>query len=626
MTSPFLPAGRYLVAFNQVRTVAGGQTHSLLQRTWLFAEEAGVPSTVVTFDAYPDYGPVETDLRERGKLHPTTALLNIYDWFRDHGEYLEDGADRSRLVDLHHLRSIEEHREDGSVWRTRFDDPVNLQPVFYDYRRADGTVFLRTPPLSLDEFKQQPDLVQYVDRDGHVTQSWSTLGGWFTRWLEVLTRDDDAVFLFYDSMMLPPHMSPLLPPEIHQVATMHMAHVYHPRRWNSPQHEPARRSLEQLEHFDAFVVLTERQRQDVEGFYGSRSNLFVLPNPGETAETPDPLPERDPRRLVVIARLERVKRVDDAIRAFASVVREMPAARLDIYGEGRLRLAHQRLVDELGLRGSVTLHGHRPDARDRLWECSGLLLTSRSEGYPLAPLEAFARACPVVSYDIKYGPREQIEDGVSGFLAPAGDTEALAAQCLKLVGSPDVVAGMGRAGRERVAHDREAYVGRWAAILQAAVVARGRRTRLEKVRLDVDVLGWAGGGRHARLGRRRMRSGTGGQHHVEFRGQLHVDAARTAADPADAVVALDAVNDSDATVVPLPLDVTRDGLDFALSTRFDLRHVAEKVPAGRVNLRLRLRFTWHNSSWETNLSRPRRLAPDIEAAYLDDGQIRLRAR
>ncbi len=53
-------------------------------------------------------------------------------------------------------------------------------------------------------------------------------------------------------------------------------------------------------------------------------------------------------------------------------------------------------------------------------------MTSSFEGYPLATLESMSRGCPVVSYDIRYGPREQISDGVDGFLVPPGDIELLA--------------------------------------------------------------------------------------------------------------------------------------------------------------------------------------------------------
>ena len=67
---------------------------------------------------------------------------------------------------------------------------------------------------------------------------------------------------------------------------------------------------------------------------------------------------------------------------------------------------------------SVTLHGHDPRARDALWNSSAFLMTSLFEGYPLSTLESLSHGCPVISYDIKYGPREQISEGVDGFLVP----------------------------------------------------------------------------------------------------------------------------------------------------------------------------------------------------------------
>ena len=619
MTYPSLPSGRYLTAFNQVRTVAGGQTHALLHRTWLFAEECGVPSTILTFDPFPDYAGVEAQLRERGQLHPDVELRNIYDDLRDRSQGHQD-LDGRELASLGHLTAVPEHRPDGTLWRTRYDDPNNLQPVSYDYHRQDGTPYLRTAPLSMDDFRSREDLVQVVSPTGRVQRSFPSVGAWWADWFAGLVESDPEVFLLYDSMMIPPHLAPLVPSRVHQVATMHMSHVYHPRRWNSPQHPPARRSLEQLSHFAAFVILTERQRADVELAYGRRSNLVVLPNPGRPVEPPSPLPRRDPQVLVVIARLERVKRVDDAIRAFAEVVRRVPEARLDVYGDGRQRAQCQALVDELGLGASVRLLGHCPDARDRLWEASGVLVTSRSEGFPLVTLEALARGCPVVSYDIKYGPREQVEHGVTGLLAPPGDVAALADHCVRLLTSPDLVRSMGVAGREHVRHDHDLYTSRWAQILHACVDAAPRRTRLERVALAVHGLGWADP-------RWRRLTGT---REVAFRGTLEVEAGPTLASLADAHLDLEAVDDASGAVVSLPLDVGGPlGGAFTLASTFDLsdvvRRAADQGASGRVALRLRLRFTWEQSYWETDLSRAPGDAPVPELAFLDDGAIRLRA-
>ncbi|NUS51527.1 MAG: glycosyltransferase, partial [Nocardioidaceae bacterium] len=449
MTGP-LPAARHLVALNRVRADAGGQTTAALQRTRLFAEEAGTGTTVLTFDAFPAYAEAEASLRERGVLHPDVRLRNVYDDLRERAWPEPTGA-TEELADLGDLRRVDEHRADGSLWRVRWDNPVNLEPLFHDYVRDDGSVSVRAAaPLSLDEFPRRPGLVQVVDPAGRVRESHETQGAFFASWVHHLVADDETVVLFHDSMMVPPHLTPELDERVRQVAVLHVAHVYAPRHWNSPAHPPAARTLAHLDRLDALVTLTERQRADIALGHGDRTNLFVRPNPAEPTEVPDPRPARDPKRFSVIARMERVKRVDDAVRAFAQVVEQEPDAVLDVYGDGSLRPRLEDLVRELGVDGSVVLHGHRPDAPQRLWESSGLLLTSRSEGFPLAPLEAAVRECPVVAYDIKYGPREQVEDGGTGYLVPAGDVAALARRVVDLARSPADVARMGARARERV--------------------------------------------------------------------------------------------------------------------------------------------------------------------------------
>lgn len=621
MSSPSLPPGRHLVAFNQLRTVAGGQTQALLQRTRFFAELAGVPSTIVTFDAFPDYSTIEAELRERGRLHGDVALHNIYDHCRDH-TWDEASSDHGKLPGLEDLRAVEEFRSDGSLWRTRFEDPVVLTPIWYDYYREDGSVFLRTAPLSMDEFPQSPDLVQVVDRAGRVRASFASQEEFFASWVNQITADDEDVYLFIDSMMLPPHLAASLDPRIHQIAVLHMAHVYHPRHWNSPQHPPAQRSLEHLERFDALVVLTERQRRDLELRYGARSNIFVLPNPAEPATPPHPLPARDPKRISMIARLERVKRVDHAIRAFARVLEAEPEARLDVYGEGRLRTAHENLIEELGIGASVVLHGHRTDATERLWETSGLLVTSRSEGYPLSPLEAMMRGCPVISYDIKYGPREQIKDHDNGYLVPAGDIDGLADRITDLIRSPEDVARMGAHGREQTLADRATYVDHWAEILTRSRQAAPARVFLEDVILEVNELS-----RPYSVWSRVLGLIRSSRSDFRFGGRLSVTTTGADGWVDDARLALDAIDGTTGQIVSIPLTIVRRGhCEFDLSARVRLRKLLGQIqgPAPRVSLRLSL--TVRNAYWESVVRRPRHLEPRREVAYLDDGQVRFRAR
>jgi len=106
--------------------------------------------------------------------------------------------------------------------------------------------------------------------------------------------------------------------------------------------------------------------------------------------------------------------------------------------------------------GAVSFAGGVP-SMDGHWERVGLLaVTSRAEGLPLAALEAMARGIPVAAFAVG-GLPGAIDDGVDGFLAPAGDVTALAARVSAWAAMPrDGRAAMARAARAKA----EARFGR----------------------------------------------------------------------------------------------------------------------------------------------------------------------
>ena len=90
------------------------------------------------------------------------------------------------------------------------------------------------------------------------------------------------------------------------------------------------------------------------------------------------------------------------------------------------------------------------------------LLTSRNEGQPLALMESLGRGCPPVSYDIRYGPSDVIEDSVNGFLVPAQDIAAAAERVVKLCTDPELARAMGQAAWESSEQFSDpAVVGQW---------------------------------------------------------------------------------------------------------------------------------------------------------------------
>ncbi|MEW6217386.1 MAG: glycosyltransferase, partial [Candidatus Bipolaricaulota bacterium] len=74
---------------------------------------------------------------------------------------------------------------------------------------------------------------------------------------------------------------------------------------------------------------------------------------------------------------------------------------------------------------------------------------SISEGFCNAVLEAQAMMLPVVCSDAD-GLPENVQDGVTGFIVPRRNPEALAASLLKFARDPELRARMGTAGRHRV--------------------------------------------------------------------------------------------------------------------------------------------------------------------------------
>jgi colanic acid/amylovoran biosynthesis glycosyltransferase len=71
------------------------------------------------------------------------------------------------------------------------------------------------------------------------------------------------------------------------------------------------------------------------------------------------------------------------------------------------------------------------------------------EGIPNTLKEAMAMGLPVIS-TVHAGIPELVNDGVSGFLVPERDVEALADRLMRLVDQPETWAAMGRAGRRQI--------------------------------------------------------------------------------------------------------------------------------------------------------------------------------
>jgi N-acetyl-alpha-D-glucosaminyl L-malate synthase BshA len=154
----------------------------------------------------------------------------------------------------------------------------------------------------------------------------------------------------------------------------------------------------------------------------------------------------DERLLVHLSNFRPVKRVTDVIEIFDLVQKKIPA-RLMMIGDGPDRRAAERLACQRGIHGRIHFLGKQDMVQDKLAMADVMLLPSEMESFGLAALEAMAcEAVPVASR--VGGLPEVITDGVDGFLAPAGDVDAMAARALEVLNDDAKLSSMRKQARE----------------------------------------------------------------------------------------------------------------------------------------------------------------------------------
>ena len=168
-----------------------------------------------------------------------------------------------------------------------------------------------------------------------------------------------------------------------------------------------------------------------------------------------------PITLGAVLRVVPIKDVKTMLLAFDIVKRAVPEVRLKIMGNCAEDPIYYRecleLLAELGT-ADVEFLG-QVDIKQHLPEVDLLLLSSISEGQPLAILEGMAAEIPFVTTNVGdcrgllEGERDDDSFGPAGLVVPVMNSEALAQAILRCIQTPGLIESMGQAGRKRV----EAY-------------------------------------------------------------------------------------------------------------------------------------------------------------------------
>lgn len=196
---------------------------------------------------------------------------------------------------------------------------------------------------------------------------------------------------------------------------------------------------------DAHVAVGQASARRMEDFYAlGRDSVISIAN-GVPDQPTDPSPPQSQQQMTIgsVGRLDAMKGHDILIRAIAQV----DGVRVIILGEGEYRSTLETLVKQLGIGDRVELPGWIDNPRAYLSRFDVIAMPSRSEGFPLAMVEAMLAARPVIATRVGSMP-EAVIDQETGILVEKNDVAGLVKALCDLRDNPVKRLCLGQQARE----------------------------------------------------------------------------------------------------------------------------------------------------------------------------------
>lgn len=243
---------------------------------------------------------------------------------------------------------------------------------------------------------------------------------------------------------------PILPQfDIPLVLKLHGSYSY----FSKELQEPVNKRMQAIDEMmwnraDAVIAVTNYTALQNNRLFQTAKCIKILYNAIPISDKDEHI-KRSDNLVFFSGTLIKKKGILELIAAWNSVIKEIPNARLLIFGKGPTEPLKALLTNEA--MGSVTFMGHQPHAKlmKCLKEVTVAVFPSFSETFGLAAIEAMSTGCPTIFTQRSCGP-EIIKDGVTGLLVDPQNIKEITDKIVLLLSNEGLRNRIGVAGKQEV--------------------------------------------------------------------------------------------------------------------------------------------------------------------------------
>ena len=436
--------------------IHGGRTKSLLYRIKFLEEKLNESTIIHTTNYNPDYLNVYENFKKRNIISNNLIIRNLYEWLsgnnlleRYNKTSLFSKSPKQTSIEISGLESKidnnivryykgneyvlyrqfyegskvlmfedfmspiskkklerREYTRNGVLHRITNYSATNYSKLYEEYYNKKGELYLKKHFSDINKNK----LLYIILYENHVPiKFFKTEKEMFTFYFNNVLEENSIVF--NDARLLD---KPLIDcnKKLKRVLVFHSTHFVENGTRNS-----YKLALNNSDKISKYIVLTDYQKNDIQSEFDINDDkIKVIPHFVETLNTEKSFEKSN--QFCYVGRISKEKQIDHIIKAFKIYIEKGNNSKLLIYGkdeDGELNRLSE-LVKELDLTNYIEFKGYTSNPAQVFEKSIASILTSKFEGFGLTVMESINNGCPVLSYNIRYGSSELIDNYKNGIL------------------------------------------------------------------------------------------------------------------------------------------------------------------------------------------------------------------